>query len=105
MCEVEEVLWDLKGKIGGDFVCVMFVCNGGMIFNVYGFVNILIEGLVIIGFIYFIGIFDFLVYVGVLKDYCFDFKVVVNCEVEWFFGKDGIILVDFDCSDKVLIVW
>jgi putative hemolysin len=43
-----------------------------------------------------------LAHAGALLDHRPDLKVVANREAERFLGKDGIIPVDFDRSDKVL---
>lgn len=100
--EAEEVLRDLKGKTGSDLVRAMLARNGGTTLNAHGLANIPTEGPVIIGSTHPIGTFDFLAHAGALKDHRPDLKVVANREAERFLGKDGIIPVDFDRSDKVL---
>ena len=100
--EAEEVLRDLKGKTGPALIDAMLARNGGTTLTAHGLENVPAEGPVIIGSTHPIGTFDFLAHAGALKDHRPDLKVVANREAERFLGKDGIIPVDFDRSDKVL---
>ncbi|WP_370228635.1 1-acyl-sn-glycerol-3-phosphate acyltransferase [Cognatishimia sp.] len=100
--EAEDVLRDLKGKTGADLVSAMLDRNGGTTLTAHGLENIPKEGPVIIGSTHPIGTFDFLAHAGALRHHRSDVKVVANREAERFLGKDGLIPVDFDRSDKVL---
>lgn len=100
--EAEEVLRDLQGRTGRALIDAVLARNGGTTLTAHGLENIPSEGPVVIGSTHPIGAFDFLAHAGALMDHRRDIKVVANREAERFLGKDGIVPVDFDRSDKVL---
>lgn len=100
--EGEAVLSDLEGLEGADFIRGLLARNGGTKIVAHGLENIPKSGGVIIASTHPIGTFDFLTHAGALLDHRPDLKVVANREAERFLGREMMVAVDFDRSDRVL---